>query len=122
MQLLQSDWTRIQPPVHGLRHVTYATTKEIPSLLADLPSQDLSSQMPSSDLPSGYSPLGINVDLEEGNTEDDHIDALNEDSEILSDQEGNPDIMPRTDLPEDIHCDHEPVGLVQNFVTGENRS
>ena len=108
VQLLQSD--RIQSPVHeifGLRRVTYAMTEEIPSLLADLPSQHLSSsQMPSSDLSSCSSPLGVNVDLEEGNLEDDYIDALNEASEILSDQEEDSDFIPRMELPEVIHVRH----------------
>jgi hypothetical protein len=103
VQLFQSD--RIQSPVHeifGLRRITYATTEEIPSLLANLTSQHLSSsQMPSSDLSSGNPPSG-----EEGNAEDDHIDALNEASEILSDQEEDPDFIPRIKLPEVIHARH----------------
>ena len=106
--LSQSD--RIQSPVHeifGLRRVTYAMTEEIPSLLADLPPQHLSSsQMPSSDLSSGNSPVGVNVDLEEGNTEDDHMDALNEANEILSDQEEDLNLIPRMELPEVIHARH----------------
>ena len=108
VQLLQSD--RIQSPVHeifGLRRVTYAMTEEIPSLLADLPSQHLSSsQLPPSDLFSGNSPVGVNVDLEEENAEDDNIDALNEAIEILSDQEEDPDFIPRVELPEVIHARH----------------
>ena len=106
VQLLQSD--RIQHPAYeifGLRRVTYTTTEEIPSLLADLQSQNLSSsQIPSSDFPSN-SPLEVNLDLEEGIAEDDHIDD-NEASEILSDQEEDPDFIPRTDLPEEIHARH----------------
>jgi hypothetical protein len=108
VQLLQSD--RIQSPVHeilGLRRVTYATTEEILSLLADLPSQHLSSsQMPPSDLSSGNAPVEVNVDLEEENAEDDHIDALNEANEISSDQEEDPDSIPRIELPEVIHACH----------------
>jgi hypothetical protein len=111
VQLLQSD--RIQTPVYeilGLRRVTYATTEEILPLLADLPSQpqhlSSSSQMPPSDLPSGNSPVGVNVDLEEENVEDDHIDALNEANEISSDQEEDPDFIPQIELPEVIHACH----------------
>ena len=109
VQLLQSD--RIQCPVHeilGLRRVTYTTTEEIPSLLADLvPSQHLSSsQLPPSDLSSGNSPVGVNVDLEEENAEDYHIDALNEADEILSDQEEDLDFIPPMELPEVIHACH----------------
>ena len=110
VQLLQSD--RIQSPVHeilGLRRVTYTTTEEILSLIADLPSQHLSSPslMPPSDLSSGNSPvLGVNVDLEEENAEDDHIDALNEVNEISSDQEEDPDFIPQIELPEVIHACH----------------
>ena len=103
LRLLQSD--RIQSPVHeifGLRNVIYATTEELPSLLADLPFH-LSSQMPPS---SGNSPVGINVDLEEENLEDDQIDALNEANDILSDQEEDPDFIPRMELPEVIHTRH----------------
>lgn len=107
VQLLQSD--RIQSPVHeilGLRRVTM--TEEIQSLLADLvPSQHLSSaQMLSSDLSSGNSPVGVIVDLEEKNAEDDHIDAFNEADEMLSDQEEDPDFIPRIELPEVIHACH----------------
>ena len=108
VQLLQSDL--IQSPLHeifGLRHVTYATTEEIPSLLAGLPSQHLSSsQMSPSDLFSGNPPVGVNVDPEEENAEDDHIDILNEADEILSDQEEDPDFIPRIELPEVIHARH----------------
>ena len=109
VQLLQSD--RIQCPVHeilGLRRITYATTDEIPSFLADLvPSQHLSSsQLPPSDLSSGNSPVGVNVDLEEENAEDYHIDALNEADEILSDQEEDLDLIPPMELPEVIHACH----------------
>ena len=108
VQLLQSD--RIQFPVYeilGLRRVTYTMTEEIPSLLADLPSQHLSSsKMPPSDLSSGNSLVGVNVDLEEENAEDDHIDALNEANEILSDQEEDSDFIPRMELPEVIHARH----------------
>ena len=108
VQLLQSD--RIQAPVHeilGLRRVTYAMAEEIPSLLADLPSQHLSSsQMPPSDLSSGNSPVGVNVDLEEENAEDDNIDALNEANEILSDKEEDPNFIPQIELPEVIHACH----------------
>ena len=111
VQLLQSDL--IQSPVHeilGLRRVTYAITEEIPSLLADLPSQHLSSsQIPPFDLSSGNSPVGVNVDLDEENVDDDHIDALNEANEILSDQEEDPDFInfiPRIELPEVIHACH----------------
>ena len=109
VELLQSDL--IQSPVHeifGLRRVTYTTTEEIPSLLANLPSPHLSSsQIPPSDLSSGNSPVGVNVDLEEENAEDDHIDALNEANEILSDQEEeDPDFIPQVELPEDIHARH----------------
>ena len=103
VQLLQSD--RIQFPVYeifGLRRVTYTTTEEIPSRLADLHLS--SSQMPSSEI-SSNSPLGVNADLEEGNAEDDHIDD-NEASEILSDQEEDPDFIPRIDLPEVIYARH----------------
>ena len=106
VQLFQSDW--IQSPLHeifGLRRVTYSSIEEIPSLLADSRSQHLSSsQMPSSDL----SPLGVNVDLEEGNAEDDHTETLNETSEILLDQEEDPDFIPRMELPEAVrHSDDE---------------
>ena len=106
VQLLQSD--RIQSPVHeifGLRRVTYATTEEILSLLADLvPSQHLSSsQLPPSDSSSGDSPV---VDLEEENAKDDHIDALNEADEILSDQEEDLDFIPQMELPEVVHACH----------------
>ena len=98
VQLLQSD--RIQFPVYeilGLRRITYAMTEEIPSLLADLPSQHLS---------SGNSLVGVNVGLEEEDAEDDHIDALNEANEILSDQEEDSDFIPRVELPEVIHARH----------------
>ena len=105
VQLLQSD--RIRSPVYklfGLRHVTYTTTEEIPSLLTDLPLQPLSfSQMPSSGFPSN-SPLRVNADLE-GNAEDNHIDD-NEASEILSDQEEDPDFISQMDLLEEIHTRH----------------
>jgi len=108
VQLLQSD--RIQSSVHqilGLRRVTYATTEGILSLLADVPSQNLSSsQMPPSDLSFGNSPVRVNADLEEENAEDDRIDALNEANEILSDQEEDPDFIPRIELPEVIYACH----------------
>ena len=110
VQLLQSD--RIQSPVHeifGLRRVTYVVTEEVPSLLADLPSQHLSSsQMSPSDLSSDNSLEGVtsNVDLEEENAEDDHIDAFNEANEILSDQEEDPDFIPQMELPEVVHARH----------------
>ena len=108
VQLMQSD--RIQSPVHeifGLRRITYATTEEIPSILADLPTQHLSSsQMPPSDISSDDPLMGVNVDLEEENAEDDHIDALNEADEVLSDQEEDPDSIPRIELPEVIHARH----------------
>jgi hypothetical protein len=113
VQLLQSE--RIQSPVHevlGLRRVTYSMTEEIPSLLADLSSQHLISpqmppSMPPSDLSSGNSLVGTHADLEEKNAEDDHVDALNEVNEILSDQEEeDPDFIPRTDLPEVVHVRH----------------
>ena len=103
VQLLQSD--RIQSPVHeilGLRRVTYATTEERSSLLAGLSSHYLSSQMPPSDLSSGDSPVEVN----EENAEDDHVDALNEANEILSDQEEDPDFIPRMELPEVIYTCH----------------
>jgi hypothetical protein len=103
VELSQSD--RIQSPVHeilGLRRVTYAVTEEIPSLLADLPHLS-SSQMPPSDLSS---PVGVNVDLKEENAEKDHIDAFNEANEILSDEEEDPDFIPRVELPEVIHARH----------------
>ena len=105
VQLLQSD--RIQSPLHeilGLRRIIYSMTEEIPSLLADLPSQHLTgSQMPPSEVSSG---LGVNADLEE-NAEDDHVDGLNEVNEIFPDQEEeDPDFIPRTDLPEVIHTRH----------------
>jgi hypothetical protein len=113
VQLLQSD--SVPPPVHdifgpGLRRITYATIEEIPSRLAQLPSEHLSfSQMPSpddSDLSSGISPVpGVNADLEEGNAKDVHIDA-NEASEILSNQEECPDFIPRMELPEIISARH----------------
>jgi hypothetical protein len=50
--------------------------------------------MPSSDLSSGNPPS-----REEGNAEDDHIDALNEASEILCNQEEDPDFIPWIKLP-----------------------
>ena len=109
VQLLQSD--RIQFPVHeifGLRRVIYSMTEEIPSLLADLPSQNLiSSQTRPSDLSSDNSLVGVNADLEEENGEDDHDDALNEVDEIMSDQgDEDPGLIPRVDLPEVIHAHH----------------
>jgi hypothetical protein len=107
VQLLQSD--RIQSPLHeifGLRLITYSMTEEIPSLLADLPSQDPTrSQMPLFEVSSADSLMGVNAELEEENVKDDHVDALNEVNEILSDQEEeDPDFIPRTDLPEVIHA------------------
>ena len=104
VQLLQFD--RIQPPVYeifGVRRVTYSITEEIPSLLSALPPQYLSSsQMAPSDLSSGNSLVGMSV---EENAEDDHVDALNEVIEVLSDhEEEDPNFIPQTDLPEVIYA------------------